>query len=123
MPAGRPKVKLTDLPPNWKQDMIDLSLEGGSNVELMIDCLGGISNDLWSRLIKDEPEFSETVSICKQNQKRWWNKQGRKMAVDNQGNATVWVFNMKNRFGWRDKQEITGDETKPIQHKVEVEYI
>lgn len=25
-----------------------------------------------------------------------------------QFNSTVWVFSMKNRFGWRDKKEITG---------------
>jgi len=30
-------------------------------------------------------------------------------------NQAVWVFNMKNRFGWRDKIEHSGDIEKPIQ--------
>ena len=32
------------------------------------------------------------------------------------GNATVWIFSMKNMFGWRDKQDV--DHTsggKPVQ--------
>lgn len=29
-------------------------------------------------------------------------------------NAAVWCFNMKNRFKWRDKHEITGDDGKAI---------
>jgi hypothetical protein len=28
------------------------------------------------------------------------------MAMGEDGNATVWIFSMKNMFGWRDKQDI-----------------
>ena len=34
----------------------------------------------------------------------WWERHGRKMTTgEADGNATVWIFNMKNRFGWNDK--------------------
>ena len=29
------------------------------------------------------------------------------MAIGEDGNPTVWIFNMKNRFGWRDHVENT----------------
>lgn len=29
-------------------------------------------------------------------------------------NAASWIFNMKNRFGWRDKRELTGADGDPL---------
>ena len=42
-----------------------------------------------------------------------WEEMGHDMVLAGQGNATVWIFNMKNRFGWKDKHDITSDD-KPI---------
>jgi len=37
------------------------------------------------------------------------------MATGADGNPAVWIFNMKNRFGWRDKHEIESrHEGKPV---------
>lgn len=35
-----------------------------------------------------------------------WEEMGHDMVLAGQGNATTWIFNMKNRFGWKDKKEI-----------------
>ena len=105
MPAGRPRKTLDDLPENWKIDMMVLATEGGSDVEIRSKVLGNISDDLWYALIEREPEFSRTVKKCKAACEAWWTRRGREMALGSEGNATVWIFNMKNRFDWRDKQD------------------
>jgi hypothetical protein len=30
-------------------------------------------------------------------------------------NSAAWIFNMKNRFKWTDRHELSGDQDKPIQ--------
>jgi len=46
----------------------------------------------------------------------WWMKQARLNLKDKDFNATLFYMNMKNRFGWADKQEhkVSGDKDNPL---------
>lgn len=105
--AGRPKSQL-DLPEGWKETLLELYAQGGSNVEaqaLIIDWRGSCSNDLWARWLKEEPEFSETIKKGKVLCEAWWVKNGRSNLTNKEFNYTGFYMQMKNRFGWRDKIE------------------
>lgn len=102
---GRPKKQLKDLPGNWKKIVLDEMKEGASIDE--ITTLLGISYDVYYRLLKEEEDFTETIKRGKQLSKAWWMRQGRlNLFTDPKSfSFTGWYMNMKNRFGWTDKQE------------------
>jgi len=103
-PVGRPRTTLNDIPENWEELICDAAQNGASDVELR--CLLGVSKDAWNTLKVDYPEFSSTVKACHDLCQVWWERCGRKMSCgEAQGNATTWIFNMKNRFGWNDKAQ------------------
>ena len=52
---------------------------------------------LW---FKTHSAFSDAKKIGLEKSYTYWTDMGKKMA--NSGNSAVWIFNMKNRFGWRD---------------------
>ena len=104
MPAGRPKKNLDVLNEGWQDRLIQLGKDGASDVELRAEL--DISEDLWYRWMDEEPEFSQTVKKARMFCQIWWERQGRKMTTgEAQGNATTWIFNMKNRFRWTDRVE------------------
>lgn len=103
-PVGRPRTKVKDLPKGWKNIITDCGQEGGSAVE--IRCLLGIGESAWNTLLADSEDFRRTVKNAKALCEVWWERRGREMATGSDGNATVWIFNMKNRFGWHDKQAV-----------------
>lgn len=103
-PVGRPRTTVDDLPESWQDIMRDCGQEGGSAVEAR--CLLGIGTSAWDTLLEDSEEFRATEKERQALCEVWWERQGRRMTSGGDGNATVWIFNMKNRFGWRDKQEI-----------------
>lgn len=103
-PVGRPRTTTEDLPEDWQEIMRECGQEGGSAVEAR--CLLGIGTSAWETLLEDSEEFRQTEKERQALCEVWWERQGRRMTGGGDGNATVWIFNMKNRFGWRDKSEI-----------------
>lgn len=66
----------------------------------------GVSRRAFYDWVEKYPEFAEAYECGRLASEAWWNKLGRAGAagkVDIQ--PTVWIFNMKNRFDWRDKTE------------------
>lgn len=117
MPAGRPKSPL-DLPDGWKDDILNLYAEGASDVEiraLIWQWRGSFSDKTWNRWLEEEPEFMRTIKVGRQQAHAWWQRLGREAAAGQRKvNPAVWIFNMKNRYGWKDKQELSGNNAEPI---------
>lgn len=108
--VGRPKEDLSSLPENWHEEVLELYSEGAADVEikaLIYEWRNNFSNNLWDRWMKEEPEFWETIKRGRMISESWWNKSGRKNLKDKDFSYTGWYMQMKNRFGWRDKQETT----------------
>jgi hypothetical protein len=71
----------------------------------------------WKRV---HPEFSESKNRGEAQSMIWWEKLGRAAAAGKvpNFNAAVFIFSMKNKFGWRDRIDanIQVDVThKPLQ--------
>lgn len=120
-PVGRPRRELSSLDEGWQDKLLILGKQGASDIEMRFEL--GISDDVWYRWMEEEPEFTQAVKRARQACQIWWERTGRDMAIGEiGGNATTWIFNMKNRFGWKDKIEqdnLSSDNSfKP--HRIEI---
>ena len=132
---GRP-LETLDLEIGWHIQVLEMYREGCSDVEVksfIYELRGSFSNDLWDRWMKEEQEFSETIKMGKMLSEAWWHSKGRKSLENKEFSYTGWYMNMKNRFGWADKQEIentnininaspTPEEAKAISEALKEKY-
>lgn len=89
--------------PKYCEEVIDYLGQGYSKEAFAghID----VSEDTIYEWIKVHSDFSEAIKKAKAKSRIWWEDLGREMVMQGGGNAPIWIFNMKNRFGWKDKTE------------------
>lgn len=110
---GQPKKTVENcMPENWDKIILEKSAEGCSDVEIRahLCMLGGkFSHETWYALIEREIAFSETIKKGKILCQAWWERVSREHLYHTKEmnfETGSWYANMKNRFGWHDKQEI-----------------
>ena len=82
----------------------------------------GISRAAFYQWLNKYPEFAAAVAEGEAASQYWWEDKGREACSNGEFNATVWSLNMRNRFGWSDKQshEHTGKDGGAIETKSKV---
>lgn len=82
----------------------------------------GVSRRTLYYWIEQYPEFAEAVEKGEAASQSWWEDRGREACSNGEFNGTVWSLNMRNRFGWSDKQshEHTGKDGGAIETKSKV---
>lgn len=103
--VGRPsKYK-----PEMCDKVIELMTDGASKYEVCAEleiCFDTISE--WCNPEGEyfKRDFSDSVKKGLDLSRAWWEKQGRTNLKDKDFSYTGWYMNMKNRFGWADKQVV-----------------
>lgn len=99
-------------PTKYKQEMcqqaIDFMAKGFSKHETAAEL--GITRETLYQWEKANDEFSYAIKEGENQSNLWWAKIGMAgMTGKISGfNAATWIFNMKNRHGWKDKIETSG---------------
>lgn len=124
MAMGRP----TKFKPEYCERLID-HMAMGKSFETFCACLFRESNGeirvsraTLYNWCEQHPEFLDAKKLGIELSYEFWEELGI-TAVNTppgQFNTGVWVFNMKNRFCWRDKVELSGDDEKPVALKADV---
>jgi transposase-like protein len=96
---------------------IELLKEGASVEELCLEF--NISNSTIYLWMDQHPCFMDSLKKGREFSKAWWMKKGRTELENGKFSSTLWYMNMKNRFGWADRQEITqSPETDEIKKEL-----
>ena len=94
-------------PTKYKEEYCEM-LENHMKSGLSFESFGGVigvCEDTLFEWKKQHQEFSDSYKKGRTASMLHWEEMGHDMVLAGQGNATTWIFNMKNRFGWKDKSE------------------
>jgi hypothetical protein len=91
--------------PEYCQELIDFMSKGYSFEAFAAHV--GVSCNCTYQWVKANPEFAEAKERAFEHSRLFWERCGIEgMFMEKGFNATVWIFNMKNRFGWRDAHKV-----------------
>lgn len=102
MAAGRP----SEYNPDYCEKVIELGKEGKSKAQMAATL--GVCRQTLDNWCDAHEEFLDAVNQAREFALVWWEDLGQKMVKENTGNATMFIFQTKNRFpnDYRDKREI-----------------
>lgn len=128
-PVGRPKISIDEFPKDWKEQLIRMGQEGQLDIDLKVYL--NISNDTFTRMMAEEPEFSEAVSMMRAHSHAWWSRLPRQAfgaGTSKNMNSQLYSLIMRNRFKdeWNAESKVditTGGEKIDSNKKIEVEII
>lgn len=90
-------------PPSKLDQCLDLYREGAGDVEIAEHL--SMTMKQFRSLCEDNEAFRSFVEKGSTVAQAWWWRQGRKNLANKTFNATMWAFNMKNRYGWAEKTD------------------
>lgn len=98
--------------PKWCDQLIEHAETG-----LSFEAFGAtarVSKQTLYEWVKKYPEFADAKKLFESISLKWWEQTG----MDGMNNKTaffktaVWIYNMRNRFGWKDARNNDGQETQ-----------
>lgn len=100
--GGRPSL----YKPEYCQMLIDHMSTGLSYNTFVV--VAKVNLDTLYEWEKQHPEFSEAKKEAFAHAQSYWERLGQALVTGvTKGSAAAWIFNMKNRFKWTDRQDIT----------------
>lgn len=117
---SEPTKKKLGRPFTYRKEMCDRVIElgkKGKSITQIAAALGVSRKTVYQWVGEDgHPEFAEAMEIARTESQNWWEDVAQERMISGEPwNSATWIFNMKNRFGWRDKTEHSGDPQKPVQ--------
>lgn len=102
-------MRPTKYKPEYADTLIELMSEGASIEEICLElrvCKQTLYN--W---FEQYPELLDAKKTGLDFAHGWWMREGRKNLQNKEFNYGGWYMNMKNRFGWTDRQHIEQKQT------------
>lgn len=88
---------------SWAKELIEYYKEGYSDAE--VAAAMNITVREYYAQINENAVFGKLVEYGRTLSLAWWESQARKNINNKQFNTPLWVFTMKNKYGWADKVE------------------
>lgn len=108
MPPEIPYPKSKRAQQRLFDSIIDAGRGGKSHAQIaeMI----GISRDTLKCWIQQEADLSRIMSMADDYALAWWEALGQRQAETREGNSSVFIFVMKNRFGLDYSKDLPGED-------------